>query len=158
MPEQIGRKKTELTIISILLVEHRMLREIMEAMSDWMISGISTLVLQERARVIAIALDAHARREEKELFVPLCSRSVTARHLVDMMELVHREVRDLFEEIETVADPVSRMWTILELSEAHFVREEQELFPLAEQLLTPEELARSEPPFSRESAYKETQP
>jgi hypothetical protein len=65
-----------------------------------------------------------------------------------MMELVHQEVRDLFEEIETAADPVSRIWTILEMTEAHFVREEQELFPLAEQLLTPEELALSVVSFS----------
>lgn len=77
--------QTELTILSILLVEHRMLREIMEAMSDWMLAGISTAALQERARVIAVALDAHALREESELFKPLCARSATARHLVDMM-------------------------------------------------------------------------
>ncbi len=148
MQANVERQQTELTIISILLVEHRMLREIMQAMSGWIIAGVSSTALQERAQVIAIALDTHARREEKELFNSLCSRSVTARHLVDMMELVHQEVRDLFEEIETAADPVSRMWTILEMTEAHFVREEQELFPLAEQLLTPEELARSEPSFS----------
>lgn len=148
MSEQFGVKKKELAIISILLVEHRMLREIMEAMSGWMIPGVSTAALQERGRVLAVALDSHARREEQELFLPLRSRSATARHLVDMMELVHQEVRDLFEEIETAEDPVSRMWSILEMTEAHFVREEQELFPLAEQLLTPEELARSEPPFS----------
>ncbi len=137
-----------LTIISILLVEHRMLREIMQAMSDWLMAGISTTALQERARVVAVALDTHARREEQELFNPLSGRSPTARHLIEMMELVHQEVRDLFEELETAAEPVSKMWTILEMTEAHFVREEQELFPLAEQLLAPAELAPSQPPFA----------
>lgn len=147
MPEQIKETGTGLTIISILLVEHRMLRELLQAMSDWLSAGLAVPALQERAHVIAVALDAHARREEQELFAPFCSRSPTARHLVDMMELVHQEVRDLFDEIETAADPIGRMWTILELTEAHFVREEQELFPLAEQLLSPQELARSEPAF-----------
>lgn len=144
MPEQVKETKAELTIISILLVEHRMLREMMQAMSDWLAAGLSIAALQERARVIVIALDAHARREEQELFNMLAARSPTARHLVDMMELVHQEVRDLFAEIETAADPLKRMWTILELTETHFVREEQEVFPLAEQLLVPQELARTE--------------
>lgn len=147
MSQQVEDTKTGLTIVSILLVEHRMLRELMQAMSEWLVAGISNMAMQERAHVIFVALDTHARREEQELFNTLSARSSTARHLVDMMELVHQEVRDLFEEIETAADPVSRMWTILELTEAHFVREEQEVFPLAEQLLAPEELARPEPSF-----------
>lgn len=148
MTEQIQTARTELTIISVLLVEHRLLREMMQAMSDWISAGLEVPAIRERTHVIALALDSHAQREEQELFVPLRSRSVTARHLVDMMELVHQEVRDLFQEVETTADPVSRVWTILELTEAHFVREEQEVFPLAEQLLTPQELARSEPTFA----------
>ncbi|RIK25909.1 MAG: hypothetical protein DCC52_10785 [Chloroflexi bacterium] len=135
---------TELTIISILLVEHRTLRELMEAMSQWLIAGISTQAKRERAAVLSVALDAHARREEEELFKSLRARSVTARHLVEMMELVHDEVRDLFDEVQTDADPTSKLWTVLEMTEAHFVREEQEVFPLAEQLLAREELARQE--------------
>ncbi len=144
MQAQTEREQTGLTIISILLVEHRMLRELMEAMGQWLVAGISPEAVQERAKVLAVALDTHARREESELFDPLRARSQTAHHLIDMMEIVHVEVRDLFEEIETAADPASKMWTILEMTEAHFVREEQEVFPFAEQLLTPEQLARPE--------------
>ncbi len=134
-----------LNVISILLVEHRMLRELMGAMSDWLATGLSPDAVRQRAAVLAVALNSHARREEEELFNPLGARSDIARHLIDMMELVHDEVRSLFEEIESAPDPVSKMWTILEMTEAHFVREEQELFPLAETLLTPDELARREP-------------
>lgn len=108
MPELNGHPTTELTTVSILLVEHRMLRDLMEAMSGWLVAGLSTAAMQERAHVIEVALDTHAVREENELFKPLSSRSVTARHLVDMMELVHQEVRDLFEELTTAPDPVSR--------------------------------------------------
>lgn len=136
--------RTALNLISILLVEHRMLRDLMQAMSRWLVAEIPPDALQGRAKVLEIALDAHARREETELFEPLRSRSVGARHLIEMMELVHEEARGLFEEIETAKDPASKMWTILEMTEAHFVREEQELFPVAEQLLAPEELKQSD--------------
>jgi hemerythrin-like domain-containing protein len=148
MQTQTEAEQTELTMISILLVEHRSLRELMAAMSRWMTAGLPPTGLRERAKVLAIALEAHARREENELFDPLRSRSAAAHHLVEMMELVHDEVRMLFDEIETIQDPASRMWTILEMTEAHFVREEREVFPLAVQLLTPAELARPEPSFS----------
>ncbi len=137
------------SIISILLVEHRMLRELMQAMSEWLVAGLSPEAVRERARVLAVALDTHAGREEQELFNPLGRRSDTARHLIDMMELVHDEVRSLFEEIESAPDPASKMWTVLEMTEAHFVREEQELFPLAETLLAPEELERQETMLAR---------
>jgi hypothetical protein len=59
------------------------------------------------------------------------------------MTLVHAEVRDLLAE---VADPsrelVSRLWTVLQLTEEHFVEEEGSLFPLAESLLDAEQLAQ----------------
>ncbi len=140
MPNQPVTQERKLTLVSILLVEHRTLRELMGAMGRWLVDGISKEAVRERAKVLAIALDSHALREETELFDPLRARSAAARHLIEMMELVHEEARGLFEEIETAADPAGKMWTVLEMTEAHFVREEQELFPLAEQLLTPEEL------------------
>jgi len=42
--------------------------------------------------------------------------------LVDMMVVVHDEVRGLFEEIEAGAEPIERLWTILDLTETHFRR------------------------------------
>ena len=93
--------------------------------------------------VIAIVFDDHARREEQQLFEPLRPQSETARHLTDMMEVVHDEVRGLFEEIAAPArDPEDRLWTIVQLTEEHFVKEEDEVFPLAESLLTSDELLR----------------
>ncbi len=141
MQAQTMTEQRELTVISVMLVEHRTLRELMEAMSRWLVAGISPEAVRERGRVLAVALDTHAQREEEQVFGPLIAHSEVARHLVEMMEVVHEEVRSLFEEIETAEDPASKMWTIVEMTEAHFVREEQEVFPLAEQLLTPEELA-----------------
>ncbi len=136
-------ERENLAITSILLVEHRLLRELMTAMNGWLVGNVPAEVLRERAAVLAVALDVHAKREEDQLFASLRALSDAARHLVEMMELVHDEVRSLFEEVETASDPKGRLWTILEMTEAHFVREEQEVFPFAETLLEPQELARA---------------
>jgi hemerythrin-like domain-containing protein len=127
-------------ITDLLLIEHRLLRELMAAMNNWLLANTAPEALRERAAVLAVALDVHARREEEQLFAPLRARSEGARHLVEMMELVHDEARSLFEEIETEKDPKGKLWTILEMTEAHFMREEQEVFPLAESLLEPADL------------------
>jgi hypothetical protein len=46
-----------------------------------------------------------------------------------MMVIVHDEVRGLLEEIETMANPKEHLWTILDLTEMHFMREDEEVFP-----------------------------
>ncbi len=137
--EQVKAGEDTIDVIAMLLIEHRMLRELMEAMGSWLVAGLGEQGVRERAAVLAFALDVHAKREEQQLFMPLRSRSATARHLIEMMELVHDEVRELYEEIRTVPDPAGKLWTIIEMTAAHFVREEQELFPLAETVLTPAE-------------------
>lgn len=131
----------EVTITSVLRVEHRLLRVMMEALAEWLSKApaSASVEMRERASMLAVALEAHALREEQHLFVPLRSWSEPARHLLDMMELVHDEVRGLFEEIETSSAPKDPIWTILDLTETHFVREDEEVFPLAERLL-PREL------------------
>lgn len=72
------------------------------------------------------------------MFAQIRPLSEPARHLVDMMEIVHEEVRGLFEEIETMAFPEEHIWTILDLTKTHFVRKDEEVFPLAEDLLPPD--------------------
>jgi len=139
----------EVKITTVLRVEHRLLRVMMEAMSDWLSKAPASASAEMRARVglLAVALETHAQREEQHLFAHLRPRSEQARHLVDMMILVHDEVRGLVEEIETMANPKEHIWTILDLTETHFVREDEEVFPLAEETLPPElliELAAQE--------------
>ena len=130
-------------ITDSLRVEHRLLRALLEAMSGWLVARTPPEVLRERAVVLAVALDDHARREEQQLFEPLRSQSEGARHLTGQMEIVHDEVRGLFEEIAAPSrDPKDRLWTILQLTEEHFVKEEAEVFPLAEALLATDELLR----------------
>lgn len=132
----------EVKITTVLRLEHRLLRVMMEAISDWLSKASASAEMKARVGLLAVSLEAHAQREEKQLFAHLRPCSEPARHLVDMMILVHDEVRSLFEEIETMANPKEHIWTILDLTETHFVREDEEVFPLAEALLPPELLVK----------------
>jgi hemerythrin superfamily protein len=127
----------EVQITSVLRIEHRILRVMMEAMAEWLAKApaSASVEMREHVSLLYVALEAHAQREEQHLFAHLRPASELARHLVDMMVLVHDEVRGLFEEIETTENPIEHIWTLLDLSEAHFVREDEEVFPLAEALL-----------------------
>ncbi len=141
MPEldlAAGVRKVQIT--SILLIEHRVLRNLMQAMELALLAHTPAPALRERAVMLQIAIDTHAAREEEQLFTPVKTRSETARHLIDMMELVHAEVSDLFRQVQGEADPVRTLWTILEMTAAHFDREEQQVFPLAETLLSEDAL------------------
>lgn len=124
----------EVMITSVLRVEHRILRVMMEALAEWLAKAPASASVEMRGRVSLLfaALEAHAQREEQHLFAHLRPLSDGAQHLVDMMVLVHDEVRDLFEEIATLENPKEHIWTILDLTETHFVREDEEVFPLAE--------------------------
>jgi len=132
------------TITTVLRIEHRLLRVMMEAMADWLARAPASTSAEMKARfhLLFLALEAHAQREEQHLFARLRLLSARAQHLVDMMILVHDEVRDLFEELETLEHPKDHLWTMLDLTQTHFVREEEEVFPLAEGLLSQELLTR----------------
>jgi hypothetical protein len=128
---------SDVTITTVLRIEHRILRVMMESIAGWLAQAPATAAqeMRERIKLLEVALEAHALREEQQLLAHLRLKSEQARHLVDMMEIVHDEVRGLFEEIETEAAPKDAIWTILDLAETHFVREDEEVFPLAEDLL-----------------------
>ena len=126
-------------ITELLEVEHEFLRSLMETFSQWITEGVAPDKLRERAAMLEIAIDDHAAREEKLLFEPLAACSTAARELIGLMEMVHVEVRDLFEQVADPArDPKEQLWTILMLTDEHFTKEETGVFPMAERLLDPE--------------------
>ena len=129
---------TSVRITDVLRVEHILLRTMMAQVSDWLAASVPPETIRERVALLNVALETHAQREEKRLFDTLRRRSDAALHLVDMMVVVHDEVRGLFKEIEAGAEPIERLWTILDLTETHFRREDKEVFPLAEELIEPE--------------------
>lgn len=137
-----SRELGEVMITTVLRVEHRLLRDMMEDLAEWLSKASPGDSAQMRGRIslLGLALEAHAAREEQHLFAHLRPLSERAVHLVDMMVLVHDEVRGLLEEIEMEENPKEQIWTILDLTETHFVKEDEQVFPLAEELLSPETL------------------
>ncbi len=107
-----------------------------------LLAKVPSAALRQRATLLDVALDTHALREENQLYASLRPRSDAARHLVEMMVIVHDEVRELFDHVEIEAEAERDLWTILEITAAHFDREEDEVFPLAEQLLPMDQLLR----------------
>lgn len=132
-----------MNIVDILTAEHRLLWVMMEALAQWLTAPAAPEALRERAAMLAVALEDHATREERLLFDPLRAQAEVARHAVDMMVLVHDEVRGLVEELAGAqnGDARPKIWTLLQLTDEHFVKEEEELFPLARAVLGPERLA-----------------
>lgn len=132
----------EVSITTVLRVEHRLLRVMMEAMAEWLSKAAPTdsAEMRGRAQLLGTALENHALREERQLFAHLRPLSERAVHLVDMMVLVHDEVRGLLEDIETTEYPKEQIWTVLDLTETHFVKEDEQVFPLADELIAPQTL------------------
>jgi hemerythrin-like domain-containing protein len=128
-------------ITDVLEIEHEILRNMLEHMSQWLVDSVAPDKLRERAVILEVAIEDHAVREEEQLFVPLGACSTAARELVSLMEVVHDEVRILFEEVANPAnDPKERLWTIIMLTNEHFTKEETGVFPMAEQLLSAAQL------------------
>jgi hemerythrin-like domain-containing protein len=129
-------------IIDILRAEHRLLWAMLGAVDHWLTEPATPEALRGRAAMLAVALEDHAGREERLLLDPLRTCSPEAHRIVDMMEVVHDEVRGLFEELaDSTGDPHEKLWTILQLTDEHFVKEEEEVFPLARARLGPVRLA-----------------
>jgi hypothetical protein len=80
----------EVKITTVLRVEHRLLRVMIEAMSDWLSKAppSASAEMRECVALLAVALEIHALREEEHPFAQLRPRSERARHLVDMMVIV----------------------------------------------------------------------
>lgn len=119
-------------VAAALRAEHRLLRAMMAWMADRLTDGTGPEAIREQARALFAALDDHARYEESALFDPLRRRSPALRQWVEQMEIVHEEVREVFQAAMADADPREALWTLLQLSEEHFETEEQKVFPQAE--------------------------
>ncbi len=119
------------SMVDRLMIEHGVLREQMRKLNDWLEQGVPDQVLQERAALLAVALESHAKLEEERLFASLRRRSEHARRLIEPMELDHDQIRALFGEIQQGPEIKRKLKLVLSLAETHFVQEEEELFPLA---------------------------
>ncbi len=133
--EMAAAHEVGVSVPDTLMIEHRLLREQMWKLNDWLDQGVPDEVLRERAALLAVALDKHAEAEEEKLFASLGRRSEIARRLIEPMELEHDKIRALFKEIQQGPEVKAKLALVLALAEAHFASEEDDLFPLAAEYL-----------------------
>ncbi len=129
--QAVAVRDSGVSMVDTLMIEHRLLREQMRKLDDWLDQGMAAEVLRERASLLAVALEGHAQTEEEKLFASLRRRSETARRLIEPMEIDHEHIRALFEEIREGSEIPRKLKLVLDLAESHFAQEEEELFPLA---------------------------
>lgn len=101
--------------------------------------------LKHAAAVIASALASHAELEDELLFGPLAARAGDDPGIFALMEEEHVTIAGLLGAIGTSRDAARTSELLSEMiaaARAHFEKEEQIAFPLAEKLLDANELRR----------------
>ena len=102
-------------------------------------------VLREAASLLAAALEPHARLEDELLFGAVEKETGADRGPAPAMHAEHEEIEEAIRGVTVAIDPTRARDMLLEaihIARAHFLREEQMIFPMAEQVLGAEELRR----------------
>jgi len=97
------------------------------------------------AVLLGEALVAHARVEDDLLFPALERRGAREDAPLDVMKQEHGEIEDSFREIARTSDSSqarSLLLHVAAIAREHFEREEQVVFPIAEEILGSEELEK----------------
>jgi len=97
---------------------------------------------QTLAGELEAALEAHARLEDELLFSSLDS-VLPAGGPLAVMRAEHEEIEGLlasFPNLTDAADACESMQRLASVARDHFAKEEQVLFPMAEQMLPPDQL------------------
>jgi len=97
--------------------------------------------VRAQAALLAAALHPHATLEDELLFDEVEPHLGSAGGPLAVMRAEHEEVKATLDALlEGRADPAPLVRRLVEVARAHFAKEEQILFPLAEDLLSAEAL------------------
>ncbi len=123
-------------ITDALLGEHAVIYPLLDelARGDFATAGEA----RGQARVLAAALESHAHLEDELLFEPLEQHLGTGAGPLSVMRLEHDEIEAVLARLRESEEPVEARTTatrLAALARDHFAKEEQVLFPLAEQTL-----------------------
>lgn len=134
-----------MTILHALLGEHGVLYAQFAYLEQRLDDGVPLPALREPAALLASALQSHANLEDELLFVALEPFLGVEAGPLAVMRAEHDEIEGTLQRISlaTEAEEVERLlWSLLQVARDHFAKEEHVLFPLAEQFLEEETLAR----------------
>lgn len=128
-------------ITDALLGEHAVIYPLLDELGrcDFETAGEA----RAQARVVAAALGSHARLEDELLFDPLEQHLGTGAGPLAMMRAEHDEIEALLArlvELEELAEARTAATQVTALAREHFAKEEQVLFPMADQTLDEAEL------------------
>lgn len=137
-----------------LMSEHRMIErvlDVLESATDSLMEGktLQLTVISEAIEFIREFADGYHHRKEETLLFPLMNRYGVAIHGGPLCAMLdeHKRAREFLKDLEYAAkrfeggDPVSRMLLILNargyiyLMRKHIEKEDQSLFPLADQTI-----------------------
>ncbi len=127
-------------VTECLGIEHRIFLRQLDRLEEAQRQGAPAPERRAMVSLLAAALEEHADIEEDILFPAL--EPHLGRHAgpLAVMDTEHQEIRQLLAEAATTEDitPVVAQFTAI--AREHFAKEDQVLFPLAEQILSPERL------------------
>ena len=104
----------------------------------------SVSALQNRVAPLAFSLEAHAHLEDELLFTALETHLGTQGGPLAVMRMEHDQIMNLLERVQSAEDLAQgRVLAsqMIEVSRAHFQKEEQVLFRMARRFLGEEELS-----------------
>lgn len=132
-----------MNITAALLAEHG----VFYAQFDYLERTVPTASLEEVKKLAAMleaALEGHADLEDDVLIAPL-EEHVGKEGVTAAMRDEHNEIRQLISRMpfaRTAEEARELLLDIVEKARSHFAKEEESLFPLAEQVLPTETLRR----------------
>lgn len=101
--------------------------------------------MRAAAAILAAGLASHARIEDELLFVPLEEQIGGEMGPLAVMRLEHDEIEGVLERLQEVEGPTEGRTIatrLAQLARDHFAKEEQVLYPMAENVLDADELER----------------
>lgn len=133
----------ELTITAALVGEHGVIYPLLTHLEE--ASSGTAEETRAAAAMLAAGLTTHAQIEDELCFVPLEAHLGPGGGPLAVMRMEHQEVEGTLARLQQVTDAEEARALAAHLvrtARDHFAKEEQVLFPMAEQLLTGDELRR----------------
>ena len=130
--------KDEMKISEYLILDHRAVARMVSELEKLMdLKSADTKELQREVAKLQLALEDHARFEEHVLFPRLEHNLGSNEGPLAVMEAEHSLISALFGQIESSRGGRTTTFTrtLTTLLIRHFIKEEQDLFPLADKLL-----------------------
>jgi hemerythrin-like domain-containing protein len=126
-------------ITEALLRDHQLFYGQFEELEKTAQSGAALSEIQAKLDSLNVALETHAQLEDELLFSAMEPYTGPTGPLA-VMRMEHGEIENVFSQLQESADLVATeelVEHLLEIARLHFAKEEQMLFPIAEQALDP---------------------